>query len=547
MADNIQVESEITESGELAPILNQSSISVNNTYSYANNTLFYAFVNPTYMQYYYRIVRRTCEWLDGFVIDFHNATNGALSTRMASAIMGGLAKQIVGKQITFKNDNVDDKKDTIKFADKWARKTKLRDTIKTIVTWCLSNGTALAKINKTLGGEYWLEAIRLDYCLFETDFRNNVTRSTTMIKRYSNLSNNHNTNNFFLVEERYFKTETYEEEEKVGDDIVVFTKEKRTPVACYKVHRYTGQMLTAELMASDLNVQKGISWEELPQDIKDKIKKDYSAVRVNEEITLPFTDTLGVYLFTNEGQDITMPSAMFGNSLIALILSELMAFDLAWSWYIRDMYNGKGQVVTPKQWNAGNIGNNASAFTGLDQNSVIQSIPGLDPEKDRPFNFQFDIRTAEWQTTQDNILRKIATKIGISPRVLSSYLDNSANQRTATEINEESDTASEWIETHRSDYEDTLNEIINLVLRLNGYTDEVQIKFATPSLVNKDRIIQRMTSLRDNGFVDDKTALKEIFPDLDNKTIETYLENAEKQRKEREKEQLANMPFADLG
>ena len=532
-----QEETQILDNQAISPILNHSSISVNNTYSYANNTLFYAFVNPTYFSYYFRLVRRTIEWLDGYVIDFHDSDNGVFSTRLNACIMSGLAKQIIGKEITFKSSN---KKDDIavKKAQEFAKKSRLRDNFVTLATWCLNTGTALLKLNRTRGGEYWVEPIRLDYCVYNTDFRNRVTEATILVKRYQNISNKDNQNNFFLVENRYFKEVEEKFEKKVGNDIVEYTSVVEKPFVKYQVHRYTGQVLTAELMASDINSEKGIEWENLPDSIKKSIKRDYNTIKVNEEQVLPFNDDLGVYVFLNEGQDITLPSALFGNSLCSRILSELMAYDLAFSWYLRDMYNGKGQVVTPKSWNAGNIDEASRSLSGLDQNGTIQAIPGLDPEKDRPFNYQFDIRGVEWQNVQDNLLRKIATKIGISPRVLSSYLDNSANQRTATEINEESDTASEWIETHRADYEDTLNEIINKVLRLQGITDEVSVKFATPSLVNKDRIIQRVIALRDNGFIDDEVALKEIYPDYTDEQITDYLERAKKQRDEEMAKQM---------
>ena len=77
---------------------------VNQTFTYANNSQFYALVNPTYYDYYNRIVRLNLEWFDGYVLGFHNQQNGIMSTRIATALVNGIIGNVFQKirQVTTK-------------------------------------------------------------------------------------------------------------------------------------------------------------------------------------------------------------------------------------------------------------------------------------------------------------------------------------------------------------------------------------------------------------------------------------------------------------
>src|SRR5574344_1835872 len=87
-----------------------SSIIVNQTYSYINNTGFYSLANPTYFQYYYRWARRFAWWYDRYVPDFHNAEQGYFSTGIAHCIVDGIANLIVSRKSLLQNSgNILDK------------------------------------------------------------------------------------------------------------------------------------------------------------------------------------------------------------------------------------------------------------------------------------------------------------------------------------------------------------------------------------------------------------------------------------------------------
>ena len=83
----------------------------NDTYNYSNSSVFYSLVNSTFLQYYQKVVRKSQEWLDGFVPSFHRATDGILSTRIGAKITAGITKQIFGRGLVFvKGKNTTDTK-----------------------------------------------------------------------------------------------------------------------------------------------------------------------------------------------------------------------------------------------------------------------------------------------------------------------------------------------------------------------------------------------------------------------------------------------------
>ena len=78
---------------------NYMNWAVNQTFTYANNSMFYAQVNPTYYDYYNRIVKLNLQWFDGYVFGLHNQLNGVLSTRIATAIVNGIISNVFSNKL----------------------------------------------------------------------------------------------------------------------------------------------------------------------------------------------------------------------------------------------------------------------------------------------------------------------------------------------------------------------------------------------------------------------------------------------------------------
>ncbi len=496
--------------------IDQAVLNVNQTYSYANNSNFYSFVNQTYYDYYYRVVRRLAQWLDGYVIGFHDSQNGIFSTRLASSLVKGISNQICGKQIMFKKSDTTSTNDDVKEIDKWANITKFKQVVRDAVKYAAGLGTSMIKINQS-NSELWCEAVRLDYFFYTEDSRGKLQETYCMTKRYNNIApNSKQERNYYIVEHRFFdhvKETTFVKNEE--GLLIQKIEEKDVPMIEYQIKLYTGTDLTYKTYSPDMT--QNVGWESIPNKVKNSIKKDYRILRFGEPQKLPFNDHLGCELIKWDGSDISMPNSPFGTSILLPIIAYLMTYDLAWSYFNRDMYNGKGFILAPKQLTE----NGESSPFGTLSKSIYEYLPSIDPEKQQPVNVQFDLRAESWESIQNTILKKIATTIGMSPKTIASYLEDNSSQKTATEIDAEEDSTLSYIEIHRGIIEGPINNIIDIVLNHKGKAASVKVKFATPSLVNKDKIIDRVIRLLEAGLITKQQAIKDIYPDDDEGQLET--------------------------
>lgn len=507
-----------------------ASIQVNNTYSFTNNTGFYAFVNPTFFDYYQRVIRRCAYWLDGYVPDFHNAEQGIFSTRIASALVKGISSQITGKQISFKNGAKTTSKNGLNFiSHEWSPKSNFVQSAKDAISYAIGLSASLLKLNQSADGTLWCRAERLDYFYFSTDFRGKLQDVTCYIRGYTDTNKEHT--QYFLVEHRYFLDTTKKQTFDINGEKITFKIGERVPVVEYQVHRYTGLSSTYQNMQSAANNDKGLPWDSIPRGIRNRINSDYGATKVNDPKRLPFNNHLGCVLLRYGGTNITLSQTAFGTSIIEQIMSYLMRYELYYAWSIRDAYNGKGSVMLPKALSQSSLVGGNSALTGMEA-SRFERVEGLDPDSQKPIVVQHELRVEQWRQGLDDTLKLIATTIGMSPRVIASYLTDGAALKTATEVDEETDSTLAFIEEHRQDFEPALNEIIEVVLNYYKMSDNVEVRFATPSLVNNDRLLARVIDKYNNGFINLRTAITELNPDADEEQLDKLVMEAEAKQKE---------------
>lgn len=403
---------------------------VNDTYSYAYNSLFYALIPAYYRDYALRYIRVACEWLDGFVPSIHNAGSGIISTRVGSKLITGLTKQITGEKLLFKvNDKDTAEHDSLHVVCEWASKQNVIKAVYAAIGFALAVGTSLIKANIKNGNEIWWEAVRFDNCTFLASFSGEVYDATFMIRSYADTREGKSNQQFYLVEHRYF--EVYDKPKMLknpdGTITVLHKKGDRVPMVEYKVHRVQGTQ-NQHIDTPSLN-RTSCNWEELPKEIKNMIKRDYSALRLDEPKEFGLSN-LGVEVLTNGEIDLSVPTASnFGESMLVGIQDDMITYELATSYLIRDMYLGKGTVYQPKSLS---MADTSSVLLGHDpmRDSVLNGIgdkkieylKGVSPDEQKTIVEQFQIRAAEWQTIKENSLRNIAVKWGMSPKILSSFL-----------------------------------------------------------------------------------------------------------------------------
>lgn len=543
---------EIKESPQL---ITNIARTINDTYSYVNRNVFYATANREFLNYYIQKIRLISEWLDGYVSGFHNVNNGIFSTHLASSLVIGVTNQIFGGKVFFTStastntSNEEIANDLLKI-ESWNKTSHFQTELKNAIKFSLGLGTSLLKLNVDSKGEAWCEAVRLDSFWFRTNMKGDLEETNCLIRKYVNVLNNsgkENTQeNFYLTERRYYQHMKVQQKNAKG---VIQWFGIAVPMVVYEVYRMVGDVRQdgASFSAESQKMQ----FSTLPSWLKRTIRKDYSVIKIGEPIRLPFL-TIGAWLFRNDDIDLSIPTIPFGTSLLENILAYLPAWDMCWSYKMRDMYQGKGIIMAPKSFTRGDLGkigggltgNANTAFSGLDE-SMIFKFDTTDPESQKIDKIQFDLRTTDWQEAEDDILRKIASSIGMTPKTLASYLvDNKLSTKTATEADADTETSLSFIENKREALQPVINAFLKEVSIYLSLTRAVEIKFKAPMQLSEDRIIDRQIKLLSNGLTTPADALKAIYPTENNtqyldrlNRLDMYLEQ------QRQKEITQNMQW----
>ena len=522
----------------------------NNTYNYSNSSVFYSLVNYSFKNYYTTVIQKSQQWLDGYDPSFHKANKGIFSSRIGAKITAGITKQIFGRGLVFVKGNNTLKNDGLDFiSHKWQDKTNFQNVVKTLIGYTTPLGTSLLKVNTKWNWnseeerkkqELWVQALRIDYFYYSVDSENQLSDVTCFIRAFQTTEDS--SDSYCLVEKRFYKDEHDKFVKDVNGQSIEFedkTHTVRKPYVVYKIFKINATSNNNTLAA---NKGHGEDFKTLPDAIKRQLKEEYGALMIDKEIRLPFTN-LGCYLFLNEGGDFTHPSMPFGRPLMFDCLTDFMEYDMERSFAIRDLYNSKGIVGLPKglvqssivPGTGGNLAQVQSPFGQLEIPGY-EFIDGLDPNTQKPIVSQFEIRAQEHEIKQNAILKSIATTIGMSPRVIASYLVQ-GNEKTAEQTHSEDDTITEWIKSHRQDYIYGLNQVIEDVLSFYGIVDNVEVRFASDGLVSNERQLEIIGKKLDLGLIDLEDAVRELYPDLDEIQLQEKIAKAQKQKAENEQAQ----------
>lgn len=512
---------------------------VNKTYSYNNQTSLFCALVPSYMRdYAEKYVRPCCEWVDGYVPEIHGQGTGVVSTRTAGALISGMTKQIVGERPIFRSADPDQElgEDLVSYCYGLSKRGNFRQAIYGAVGFAMTTGTSLIKVNVDEEGEPWWESARLDNCFFKTDFKGRVVEADFYINSYADTKTQ---DRYFIVEGRYYWTTDqlkvfYNElkREYVG----ALPKGSRVPMVEYKVYRASSKMLSK----ADLRpFGASCDWAQLPNWLRDIIQRDYGALTIGVPKMLPMSN-LGVEVCKDGEMDLSIPTAQcFGKSKILDVQSDLINYEFANAYRLRDAYLGKGSLYLPKSMSMGDLnpvsvasqGNMLSALP----DTPIELMKGVDVEGQQAIVKQFNLRVAEWQKMMDDSLKAIATKWGTTPKALSSYLAQGEAQQTATQIDSEDDMSIAFINQERSYFIEPLNRLLKTTLEVVGKPCGVELTFGNPSLVNKDRLLARTEKEYAMGLIDIEEAVRQTNPDLEEDALRAKIDKALARQKEMQK------------
>lgn len=505
---------------------------VNQTFTYANNSQFYALVNPTYYDYYNRIVRLNLEWFDGYVLGFHNQQNGIMSTRIATALVNGIIGNVFQKKLVF--DRVDKTSD-YKALDKlneWMEKDNFLGKVKLASKYSGASGTSVIKLNQSYKDIY-TQPLRQDQFFYETDFQGNITKITTFLKAYVNVFNTTDEDkeqNFFVVEKRYYSTDIDipTRVENLNGEIKTYYKKPSEPVPVveYKVLYYQGRMFENS-MASKAR-QQTLSFHDLPKGFKDIIKKDFTALRFDTPCLLPFKD-LGCYVLQINGQDPTIPNGMFGASFLTDIRSCLVEYELICAYALRDLYNSQGRIGIPKSLSMNDVNGQGIYDVSM---SNYETFSG-DPDKQKPIITQFEIRANEWSVKKDDCLKKMATILGMSPKVIASYINPRGGfGKTATEVENDEASSQTFIEDKRTNLIVCLNRVISTILKFYGYYQHISARFIEGENRMSPLQVKTIIFKYQQGLIDLKETLRELNPNATESEVDDLVLRARERQKE---------------
>lgn len=526
------------------------SAAVNDTYNYANSSLFLGVLPAYYRDYAWRYLRPAIQWLDGYVPALHQGGySGIMSTRIGGKLISGLTKQVTGEKLIFKPNDKDfneDSKKALLCVSEWYVKNNIIKSVYAGIGFALGLGTALLKINVGNFNTPWWEACRFDQCFYLADFKNEIRDATFLIRGYVDTRLNKSNEQFYLVEHRFYHTVRVKDPyfALLDDKMNVINKVgDQKPMVEYKVYRVHGTTMNNTM--PNITKSGSLNWEEIPTSIRNQIKENYSIIRINEAKPLPFKD-LGVVALLNGNIDLSIPTGTnFGESMLVGIQDDLIIYEVANSYLLRDMYLGKGTVYVPKSLNLSDVmglGNipAGDVLKGVGENKY-ELLKGVDPDKQSVVVQQFELRATEWQTIKENALKSIAVKWGMSPKILASFLAGAGAQQTATQVDSEDDLAIAFVYHTRAYFKDALNKLLETTLNFMGIPNNITIDFASPSLLNKDRLINRVTNELQAGLIDVEDAIRTIYPDLDEPALRDKIEKAQAAQKQLQDQMMTEM------
>lgn len=489
----------------------QSALLPQLTHTYAGNSAFYAAVPHPYRDYYFRFVRQYFQWYDGFVPNFHNHHHGIFSSRLAYTVLHKLAEQTTGARILFEDNGAHG--EALRFMEDFSSKRSLSNKITQATEWAFAGGDSLLKLNSR-DSELYVDVIRKDNYFMNTNFNGDTEAVSILLYTYTDMIQENQKDArrlFYLLEERKYEGET--------------------PVERLTIKQGTGDRITyknVDFQSAD------IEFKSLPRNVRERLTKEYPNVQFGEWGELPFKD-LGVYVVKTTEKVSFAPSLPFGESLLSNNIHVLMSYDFYYSSFMTDMYMGRGRVLMPRQMQSpqNQDYNFGDSFKGLDE-FLLQRIDYVSPEEQKPLPIQFDLRSSEWKEIRTHLLQTMATNIGISERSIATYLVPASEKPTAFEISSDENSTASFVENKRPFIEKAVNELIKAVLDFYNFGDsDVVSKFSRIGLTNFNNVVNQVSILKQNGLVDERTALSMIFPDKNEQQLDAIQESLATERAEK--------------
>lgn len=459
---------------------------------------------------------RAAEWALGYVPSVHNL--------FLSSGIGTSCIDIVTDKIVPAKMKISGKSPEIDLINKEFEAT-LTSSCKRIVKQSAMYGSSLARI--CFGGlnytKPFIDSVPLGRFRCQVDEAGKVLESTCFLETKKTEENSYA--RYILTDKRYFNS-------------------KGEPCAYYGVIKLTFNTV----MSANEGDFKTIEFrkDNLDKNTLESLQAIFPNNKLYKESILPFDNYLGVEMVNWTEDNSKFPSVVFGEAFLVNVGDELYAYDHAFTSKENDKYLGRGRVIVPNVFkNDSSYADERPILTSMQQGTSMLStpykpgayrrtqldqtfydaIPSLNGENLKPENVQFNLRTAEWRMELDGILGDIASRLHISAVDLDTRM-NQGTQRTATEVNKDSDNSLNLVEVKRTLITPHLNALIRAYLKLKGLNYKVVdcfVEWPKNGLGNPQVATEVIASQVMNGFLSKKTAIARLNPNWSDEEVEEEL------------------------
>lgn len=413
---------------------------------------YYATLAPFFISYMNSVIRTD--------VALATATSGGmgkhLSMNVGYAVKKAAVSLIKGDSIIFNGDD----NATAFLSDIWAKKSNFARFLASAIDYTLTGGTCAVKTDIDGKGRTSLSAFRVDRFYANTTGDGEVVEAMFMINMLSKQKSETGGGQYWLVEHRYFKD--------------------GKPTVMFKIH-VNGGVAGSEVMPTVFG--KGLPKSALSSDMLRLLSRQ--GIVLNTPMALPFNG-LGVRLLLNTTTNSVVPGLRMGDPLLYGTEDLIWSIDTVFCGTVIDVLNGEGKVLAPKKFltevkqalqGAGLKVNEKRAESYADNDDGLTYV-SVEHDKDfSPMSVQFNIRSAEYTAMYEFYLRELVAHTGFSPTSIFPFLqDNSA--RTATEITAEENKTRATIKAWHELNIPTLNEAIEEILRVEGFTGTVTLQLS---------------------------------------------------------------------
>ncbi len=481
--------------------------------SFVNNSTYYSQLNWQWMSYMQNVVRSCIAYSTASV---DGICNQVLSTSAGMAITRGATRLIVGEKHFFLGNDLS----CAFLSDVWAQSVNFNRFLGRAVSFMLSGGTSVIKVNSDRFGKKYLSAFRIDRTLVTTNENGDVAGAVFFIGILSEMENK-NEFTYWLVEERKY------------DD--------GAPVVIYKVFVKSGIENSPTLPSP---YENGISEDDLPKRVREELKR-MGVGQLNVDIKLPTYDGIGVWLLSRTSVNSCVPDAPFGDPLLYGCLDILWSIDVVFSGSIVDVLNGEGKIIVPKQFLQDTLNRLQKQYPGAEftvttaeldsytDESFVYIIPnGLDKDKVSPTPIQFEIRAEQYGKMLEMYERLAAVRAGFSPTSIFPYLTPDNSSKTATEVTAEENLTRASVREIHNNILPVLNRALREILKQEGYDPNVNLCLGD-YIGNKLQFDQNIRENYSSGLLPRENAVQ-LINNLTAAETQEYLEKLQEEDKTRQ-------------